>query len=142
VVIVIGDMDPATARSDGHQAFRRLEGRGADAAGPDFGKPVAEGKPVAASIVEPAVPTMAMMAIVRPWTVFSDTVIFNQKRMIDLVAIRIINRRLESRARSGGTFVAAGRGPERRRALGQRHHRQRAAGRRGLGEPRCATCAA
>ncbi|WP_163574742.1 hypothetical protein, partial [Klebsiella pneumoniae] len=48
------------------------------------------------------------MAIVRPWTVDGDTVIFNQKRMIDLVAIRIINRRLETRARSGGTFIAAG----------------------------------
>jgi zinc protease len=51
---------------------------------------------------------MAMMTIARPWTVFSDTVIFNQKRMIDLVAIRILNRRLESRARSGGSFVGAG----------------------------------
>jgi zinc protease len=35
-------------------------------------------------------------------------VIFNQKRLVDLLAVQIINRRLESRARSGGSFIAAG----------------------------------
>ncbi|MBL7373241.1 hypothetical protein INQ23_28410, partial [Escherichia coli] len=83
--------------------FSDWKGTGPVVPTPDFGKPV-EGKPVAASIVEPALPVLTTMAIVRPWTVDGDTVIFNQKRMIDLVAIRIINRRLETRARSGGTF--------------------------------------
>jgi len=108
VVIVIGDMDTATLEAMVQKHFSAWAGKGSAAPTPDFGKPSGEGHPVAASIVEPAVPPMAMMAILRPWTVFSDTVIFNQKRMIDLVAIRIINRRLESRARSGGSFVAAG----------------------------------
>lgn len=107
VVIVIGDMDPAVLEAMVQKHFSTWKAEGAPTPSPDFGKPV-EGQPVAASIVEPAVPPLAMMAILRPWTVFSDTVIFNQKRMIDLVAIRIINRRLESRARSGGSFVAAG----------------------------------
>ncbi|TGX54932.1 insulinase family protein [Sphingomonas gei] len=108
VVIVIGDMDPAVLEALVQKHFTTWKADGPNPPSPDFGKPSSEGHPVAASIVEPAVPTMAMMTIVRPWTVFSDTVIFNQKRMIDLVAIRIINRRLESRARSGGTFVGAG----------------------------------
>lgn len=108
VVIVIGDMDPAVLEAMVQKHFASWKVEGATPQSPDFGKPVAEGNPVAASIVEPAVPPLAMMAIVRPWTVFSDTVIFNQKRMIDLVAIRIINRRLETKARSGGSFVAAG----------------------------------
>jgi zinc protease len=108
VVIVIGDMDPALLEAQVQKHFGGWTGKGPAPRSPDFGKPSSEGNPVAASIVEPAVPPMATMAIVRPWTVFSDTVIFNQKRMIDLVAIRIINRRLESRARSGGSFVGAG----------------------------------
>ncbi len=107
VVVVIGDMDPAVLEALVQKHFTTWKANGPNPPSPDFGKP-SEGHPVAASIVEPAVPTMAMMAILRPWTVFSDTVIFNQKRMIDLVAIRIINRRLESRARSGGSFVGAG----------------------------------
>jgi zinc protease len=107
VVIVIGDMDPAVLEAMVQKHFADWKVAGPTPQAPDFGKPV-EGQPVAASIVEPAVPPLAMMAVVRPWTVFSDTVIFNQKRMIDLVAIRIINRRLETKARSGGSFVAAG----------------------------------
>lgn len=107
VVIVIGDMEPATLEAMVQKHFASWAANGPATPSPDFGKPVADNQ-VAASLVEPAVPPLAMMAIVRPWTVFSDTVIFNQKRMIDLVAIRIINRRLETRARSGGSFVAAG----------------------------------
>ncbi|NIJ19983.1 zinc protease [Sphingomonas naasensis] len=107
VVIVIGDMDPTVLEAMVQKHFASWRGKGPNPASPDFGKPV-EGQPVAASIVESAVPPLAMMTIVRPWTVFSDTVIFNQKRMIDLVAVRIINRRLETRARSGGSFLAAG----------------------------------
>ncbi|MEI9851270.1 MAG: hypothetical protein WDN24_10975 [Sphingomonas sp.] len=52
------------------------------------------------------------MTVVRPWTVFADTVIFNQKRLVDLVAIRLINRRLETRARSGASFIGAQAGLE------------------------------
>ncbi len=107
VVIAIGDVDPALLEQMVVKHFSDWRGTGPAVPSPDFGKPV-EGKPVAASIVEPALPVLTTMAIVRPWTVFADTVIFNQKRMVDLVAIRIINRRLETRARSGGTFIAAG----------------------------------
>ncbi|WP_253190410.1 pitrilysin family protein [Sphingomonas sp. LM7] len=107
VVIVIGDLDTAVLESMVQKHFSTWTATGPTPQSPDFGKP-AENHPVAASVVEPAVPPLAMMAIVRPWTVFTDTVIFNQKRMIDLIAIRIINRRLESRARSGGSFVGAG----------------------------------
>ena len=106
-VIVSGDVDPALLEQMVVKHFSDWKGTGPAVPTPDFGKPV-EGKPVAASIVEPALPVLTTMAIVRPWTVDGDTVIFNQKRMIDLVAIRIINRRLETRARSGGTFIAAG----------------------------------
>ncbi|MET0309037.1 MAG: insulinase family protein [Sphingomonas sp.] len=107
VVIAIGDVDPALLESMVTKYFTDWKGIGPAPANPDFGKPTAD-HPVAASIVEPSLQTMAMMVIVRPWTVFADTVIFNQKRMVDLVALRVINRRLESRARAGASFLAAG----------------------------------
>lgn len=107
VVIVIGDADPAQMEALVAKYFSDWKGTGPAPDSPDFGKPQ-EGKPVAASLMEPALQPLTMMAIVRPWTVYADTVIFNQKRMVDMVAIRIINRRLESRARSGGSFIAAG----------------------------------
>lgn len=107
VVIAIGDVDPAMLEKLVQKYFSDWKGVGPAPANPDFGKPSPD-HPVAASIVEPAIQTMAMMTIVRPWTVYADTVIFNQKRMVDLVALRVINRRLESRARAGASFLAAG----------------------------------
>jgi zinc protease len=107
VVIAIGDVDPAMLEAMVVKHFSDWKGVGPAPATPDFGKPTPD-HPIAASIVEPAIQPMAMMVIVRPWTVFADTVIFNQKRMIDLVALRVINRRLESRARAGASFLAAG----------------------------------
>lgn len=107
VVIAVGDVDPAQLEAMIVKYFSDWKGIGPTPEKPDFGTPQ-PGKAAAASIVEPALPTMAMMTVVRPWTVFSDTVIFNQKRMVDLVALRIMNRRLESRARGGASFLAAG----------------------------------
>lgn len=106
-VIAIGDVDPAILEAMINKYFSSWQGKGEAPKTPDFGKPEAD-HPIAASIVEPALQPVALMAIVRPWTVYADTVIFNQKRMIDMVAIRILNRRLESRARSGASFIAAG----------------------------------
>lgn len=107
VVVVVGDMDPAVLEAMVVKYFSSWQGIGPAPKSPDFGKPET-GHPVSATIVEPTLPPMAMMSIVRPWTVFADTVIFNQKRMVDLVALRIINRRLESRARAGASFLGAG----------------------------------
>ncbi|WP_448662127.1 M16 family metallopeptidase [Sphingomonas sp. CJ20] len=106
-VIVIGDVDPAQMEAMVAKYFSDWKGTGPAPANPDFGKPSPD-HPAAASLVEPALQPLVMMTIVRPWTVYADTVIFNQKRMVDLVAIRIISRRLETRARSGGSFLAAG----------------------------------
>lgn len=107
VVIAIGDVDPAQLEALVQKYFADWQGKGPAPKNPDFGKPEAD-HPVAASVVEPALQPLALMAIVRPWTVYADTVIFNQKRMVDMVAIRILNRRLESRARAGASFIAAG----------------------------------
>ncbi|MFM9597336.1 hypothetical protein ACKI1O_49330, partial [Streptomyces scabiei] len=75
-------------------------------ADPDFGKPDPS-QPATRVIVEPSLPTLITWAVLRPWQFNNDTIIFNQKRLVDQVALRVINRRLESRARSGGSFLQA-----------------------------------
>jgi zinc protease len=74
---------------------------------PDFGKPD-PAKPATATLVEPGLPSVVATAILRPWQYQDDTVIFNQKRMVDTVAARLVSRRLEQRARAGGSFLQAG----------------------------------
>lgn len=107
VVVISGDMDPAVFERQIVRNFADWKGTGPAVPSPDFGTPQA-GKTETAALVEPALPPVVSLAWLRPWTVGDDTVIFNQKRMIDMIAIRIVNRRLESRARGGGSFISAG----------------------------------
>ncbi|HEU0066886.1 MAG TPA: insulinase family protein [Sphingomonas sp.] len=106
VIIVAGDMDPAVFARLIVKNFGSWKGVGANPADPDFGKPDPS-QPVSAISVEPGLPTMAAMAVLRPWKYNSDTVLFNQKRMVDVLATRLISRRLEQRARAGGSFLQA-----------------------------------
>ena len=107
VVIISGDMDPAILARSVTQHFGRWQAIGPDIPTPDFGKPDAS-KPTAAALVESGLPPLVMMGVVRPWQFNNDTAIFNQKRMVDTLAGRVISRRLERRARAGASFVQAG----------------------------------
>ncbi len=106
VVIISGDLDPALFEQLIVKNFADWAGMGRNPADPDFGAPMA-GAQATAAIVEPAIPPVVAMAVLRPWKFNDDTVIFNQKRLVDLVALRLINRRLETRARTGGSFIQA-----------------------------------
>jgi zinc protease len=106
-LVIVGDLDPALFERMIARHFAAWKGVGPNPANPDFGKPDPD-KPTSAALVEPTLPPMVMMSVLRPWTVFEDTIVFNQERMIDFVALRIINRRLESRARAGSSFIGAG----------------------------------
>jgi len=107
VVIISGDMDPALFSRLIVKHFAGWQGKGANPPEPDFGKPDAS-KPIAASLVEPGLPPIVMMGVLRPWQFNQDTAIFNQKRMIDVIAAKVISRRLERRARAGASYVQAG----------------------------------
>ena len=107
VVIISGDIDPVLFESLVDKNFSSWKGKGANPADPDFGTPATK-QPATGSLVEPGIPTVVSMGVLRPWHFNADMVIFNQKRLVDLLAVQIINRRLESRARSGGSFIAAG----------------------------------
>lgn len=105
-IVIAGDQDPAALEELVKRHFSGWTAPGPATPAPDFGKPAKDGAASAVS-VEPALPPVVTMAILRPWTIDADTVLFNQERMIDQIAIRILNRRLESRARGGGSFITA-----------------------------------
>ncbi|MEH3036948.1 MAG: insulinase family protein [Sphingomonas adhaesiva] len=106
VVIISGDIDPDVAARLIVKNFGGWQGKGADPADPDFGKPGGQG-PSTKTIAEPSLPPLVATAVLRPWVYRDDTIIFNQKRLVDFVAMRLINRRLETRARAGGSFLQA-----------------------------------
>lgn len=106
-LVIVGDLDPALLEEQVVKHFSGWTGTGPNPADPDFGTPRAD-QPASAALVEPTLPPVVMLAVLRPWTVFADTVKFNQDRLVDFVAVRIINRRLERRARSGSSYISAG----------------------------------
>lgn len=106
VVILSGDIDPATAARLIVRNFGDWRGTGPNPADPDFGKPD-PAAPTTATIAEPSIPPIVAMATLRPWRYQDDTIEFNQRRYIDFLAARIISRRLERRAQAGGSFLQA-----------------------------------
>jgi len=106
VVIISGDMDPAVAAQLVVKNFAGWKGIGPTPADPDFGAPDAK-QPATGTLVEPGLPPLVQMATVRPWHFNNDTALFNQKRLVDTLATRLISRRLEQRARAGGSFLQA-----------------------------------
>ncbi|HEX8388674.1 MAG TPA: insulinase family protein [Sphingomonas sp.] len=106
VVVISGDMDPSVFAASIARHFGEWKGQGPDPKDPDFGKPDAS-KPATAAIAEPGIPAMVISATLRPWIYRDDTILFNQRRMVDMLAGRIISRRLETRARTGGGFLQA-----------------------------------
>lgn len=106
VVVIAGDMDPALMEQLVAKHFSGWKGTGPAPAEPDFGKPDPT-QPTVASTVEPSEPTIVSFVVLRPWQYFDDTILFNQKRMVDQLAVRLIDRRLEQSARRGASFLAA-----------------------------------
>lgn len=112
-VIVAGDADPATLESYVRKWFSDWQATGKLAPVPSFGKPVARnggGKnPVdeARVLVEPDLPPSLMYTVLRPWHQVTDNIAYNQGKMTDGIAQAIINRRLETKARAGGSFLTA-----------------------------------
>lgn len=106
VVILSGDVDPALMERLVTKNFSGWRGKGDNPPDPDFGKPDPS-KPITRATAETAIPPLVQVGFMRPWVFNADTVLFNQKRMVDVIALRLISRRLEQRARSGGSFIEA-----------------------------------
>ncbi|NMW31822.1 insulinase family protein [Altererythrobacter sp. RZ02] len=114
VVVVAGDTDAITLALLVEKYFGDWQGKGPLTPEPNFGDPVAPAGADAANpvgevavIVEPDLPRSMTYAIMRPWRPVQDTIVYNEGLLIDTLSQAIINRRLESRARSGGSFLYA-----------------------------------
>lgn len=106
IVVISGDGDPALFEQLVVKHFSAWRGNGPSVPDPDLGKPM-PGKDNAVVVVEPGLPTIVSTATLRPWVQKNDTIVYNQGKLVDLVALRLINRRLEERARAGGSFLSA-----------------------------------
>ena len=118
VIVVAGDADPMVLAGLVEQWFGDWKGNGTPGVAPDFGDPAAPmgtadaagtGTPIGelAVGVEPDLPRSLTYAVMRPWRPVEDTIVYNEGLLLDAVAQAIINRRLESRARSGGSYLYA-----------------------------------
>jgi zinc protease len=114
VIVVAGDADPQAMITHIKQWFGTWKGTGKRPPQPDFGapKPPVGGDPAnpvgdAKVMVEPDLPRVFNYAVLRPWRKVNDTVVYNQGLMIDRLGLAIINRRIEGRARAGGSYLAA-----------------------------------
>ena len=114
VIIAVGDIDPAQLQLDIAKYFGEWQGVGPRTPEPPFGDPVAPKgakglAPVGLTrvIVEPDLPRQVTYGVLRPWHRVRDTVVYNQGIMVDSLAQAIINRRLEARARAGGSYLSA-----------------------------------
>ena len=114
VIVAAGDVDPVRLAQLVEQWFGDWQGKGPHVEAPEFGDPLPpEGatgdNPVGetAVMVEPDLPRSLTYAIMRPWRKVDDTIVYNEGLLLDSVAQALINRRLERRARAGGSYLYA-----------------------------------
>ena len=119
VISVAGDADPLLFAALIEKYFGDWRGRGPLTPAPDFGDPVAPAgadpaNPVGrvVAMVEPDLQRNFTYIYLRPWRKVDDTVVYNEGRLADSLAVAIVQRRLEARARSGGSFLYAGIGED------------------------------
>lgn len=106
VISVSGDIDPALMETYVRTHFSAWRGSGEAPPQPDFGKPD-PARPEAAVVVEPGAPISVGLAFLRPWVPKADTIVYNQRKLTDDLALQLINRRLEQAARGEAGFLQA-----------------------------------
>lgn len=106
VIAISGDVDPKVMEALVRKQFSAWSPSGRAAPLPDFGTPDPNAS-TSAVVVEPGVPSSMSLAFLRPWKPHADTIAYNQGKLIDMLALQLINRRLEAAARAGGSFLQA-----------------------------------
>jgi zinc protease len=114
VIIVAGDTSPEAQEDLIRKWFSDWKPAGKPTPAPSFGDPaplmkVSAANPVdkAVVMVEPELPRMINYAYLRPWREIKDNIAYNQGLMTDALAQALINRRLEAKARAGGSYLLA-----------------------------------
>ncbi|MDT0574787.1 insulinase family protein [Croceicoccus sp. F390] len=118
VISIAGDVDPAVLEQMLETHFGGWKVRGKPVRAPDFGKPAASPDALMAQgalapvgevriLVEPDLPRNISYAVLRPWQQVADTIAYNEALLLDQLALSVLNRRLEARARAGADYLAA-----------------------------------
>ncbi len=115
-IVLVGDADPAMMESLIRARFGGWQAQGPAPRDPDFGSPAEPASPVA-SMAYPGVPTSANVAWIRPHEAMPHTMERERLFLEEMLAARIVNRRLEAHARGESAFISAGIGVSRRRAI-------------------------
>lgn len=115
-VVMVGDADPATMEALIRARFGGWQAQEPAPADPAFGQPAEVTQPVA-SLVYPGVPTSARIAWIRPYEAIPHTMAREKLFLEEMLAGRILNRRLEAHARGTSAFIGAGVGSSRTRGI-------------------------
>jgi len=106
VIAISGDIDPALMETYVRRYFAPWQNDGPATPEPSFGVPDPKA-PETRVIVEPSSPVSLGLAWLRPWKPKADTIAYNQGKLIETLALQIINRRLEQAARGGASYIQA-----------------------------------
>ncbi|MFT3964314.1 MAG: insulinase family protein [Sphingobium sp.] len=106
VISISGDIDPAVMEAYVKRYFGGWKNKGKATPLPDFGTPDPKA-PETRVVVEPSSPVSIGLAWLRPWKPKADTIAYNQGKLIETLALQIINRRLEQAARGGASYITA-----------------------------------
>ena len=118
VIVVAGDAPAEMLAGLVEKYFGDWQGTGPAGVAPDFGDPVPPADAIIAAgsglplgelsvVVEPDLPRNLTYGVMRPWRPVQDTIVYNEGLLLDALAQAIINRRLEVRARGGGSYLYA-----------------------------------
>lgn len=106
VLAISGDVDPAVMEAYIRRYFGPWKGKGKNVPDPDFGKPDIAA-PETRIVIEPSSPISVGLSWLRPWYPKADTIAYNQGKLIETLALQIVNRRLEQAARNGASYITA-----------------------------------
>ncbi|HEV2364047.1 MAG TPA: insulinase family protein [Caulobacteraceae bacterium] len=106
-LIVVGDVDPAEMEAKIRAAFGDWRGNGADGGDPDLGAVRPRGLDIRLG-VEPGAPTSLQLAFVAA-PENGDSLAKRRQDLVDALALAVLNRRLEAKARTADApYIAAG----------------------------------
>lgn len=106
LVVLVGDMETDVLGAMVKRNFSSWRPRVQQAGNVDFGVPQANA-PRARVVVEPGIASNIILGVMRPWQVKADTIAYNRDKQSLELAARLISRRLETRARQGGSYLQA-----------------------------------
>jgi zinc protease len=111
-VVMVGDADPALMERLIAKRFGGWRSSGPAPREPDFGK-IAVPRERAAALAYPGAPHVASLAWLRPYRTLPNTIARERDDFARSIAARILNRRLEAKARGEAAYVNAGVGENR-----------------------------